>query len=304
LTDEAGHVDRTVLFADVAGSTRLYGRFGDEATKKMLRDCLDLMQSIVERSGGRVARRIGDELLCTFGNPSEAALAAMQLQSRVSDGHVDGIFPTPMRIRVGFEHGPIIEAEEALYGNVVHTAARIASLAKARQILVSAATARILNPALRVCTRFFDRAVLKGQSGEQEIHELIWSVSDSTAVGRRPAPPPSRRAGSIRFIDVAWGEERARADADRPQVDLGRDPSCDLRVEGDSVSQLHARVFWDRGEARVEDVSTNGTLILGPDGTSRALHHGRASLRGEGVLVLGDAQERARCAEVRFRCGT
>jgi len=79
-------VERTVLFADIAGSTRLYDQYGDAATKQILSDCLDLMERIVRERKGRVARRIGDEILCTFPDANDAAFAAMQMQSRVSEG--------------------------------------------------------------------------------------------------------------------------------------------------------------------------------------------------------------------------
>lgn len=298
-----GQVERTVLFADIAGSTRLYGQFGDAATKQLLSDCLDLMESIVKERKGHVARRIGDEILCTFAQPNDAALAAMRMQAQVSEGNLKGLFPTAMRIRVGFEHGLIIEADGALYGNVVHTAARIAALAKARQILLSAATAEHLNPALRNFIRFYRRTMLKGQSGEQEIHELVWNLEDSTISSKQSPGAAPKRSRSLQYVELMFRGSVVRADVDRPQVDVGRDPSCDLCVSGASVSQQHARIIWDRGAAQVVDVSTNGTLVEPAGGAVQALHHGRAPLRGEGVLVFGDAEDRSSCAIVRFRCG-
>lgn len=301
MTGSDHKVERTVLFADIAGSTRLYERFGDAATKRLLSDCLDLMEGIVVQRKGRVARRIGDEVLCTFPSANDAALAAMQLQAKVSEGHAEGLFPTPMRIRVGFEHGLIIETPEALYGNVVHTAARVAALAKARQILFSGATLPRLTAVLRTFTRFVDRAVLKGQSGEQEIHELLWSVQSSTVGGKAP-PAPERAKKVIGHVELEYGDAVVRADAGRPEVEIGRDLACDLRVAGDSVSHLHARVLWDRGAVAIEDVSRNGTWIEDASGGIRRVHHGRAPLAGEGVLRLGDHADPASCATVRFRC--
>jgi len=298
-----GHVEKTVLFADIAGSTRLYGRFGDDATQRLLSDCLDLMESIVREHKGQVARRIGDEILCTFARADDAAMAAMALQSRVSDGDVNGLFPTPMRIRVGFEHGAIIEAPDALYGNVVHTAARVASLAKAGQILTSAATIPHLGPALQCFTRYVDSVVLKGQSGEQEIHEIVWNVQQATVARRPGKAPPARPAVSTAFVDLEYAGHVCRADESQPRLELGRDHSCDLRVSGEAVSKLHARVLWDRNGAQIEDVSTNGTFIVQADASTTELHHTRAPLRGEGILHLGDAQDFARGAAIRFRCG-
>jgi len=295
-------IDRTVLFADIAGSTRLYGRFGDERTQQILSDCLDLMESIVCEHKGRVARRIGDEVLCTFESADDAGFASMSLQAQVSDGDLRSLFPTPMRIRIGFEHGAIIEAPDALYGNVVHTAARVASLAKAGQIVTTSETLSGLSPALRCFTRYVDRVVLKGQSGEQEIHELLWNAQSAT-IARRPASKSRTRAAEqTTSIDLEYGGRSLHVDADHPRAEIGRDPSCDLQVAGEAVSKLHARVIWQREGIELEDVSTNGTTIEESSGSPRVIHHRRARLRGEGVLHLGDAHDFARGAAVRFHC--
>ncbi|MHC4449208.1 MAG: FHA domain-containing protein [Planctomycetota bacterium] len=297
-----GQVERTVLFADIAGSTRLYGEHGDAKTKFILGECLDLMEGIVREGKGTVKRRIGDEILCTFATPSDAALASMRLQSLVSDGHASGIFPTPMRIRIGFEHGPIIDAPEALYGNVVHTAARVAALAKSRQVLTTGATAALLIPALRSFARFVDRAVLKGQSGEQEIHEIVWNVQEATVAGRHTSKPPTEEQPTPMIVELSYEGRVFRADADRPRLEIGRDPTCDVLVSGSAVSKLHARILWSRGGIEVEDVSTNGSFLERDGATPRGLRHERVPLQGEGVLRLGDSEYPECCAVVAFRC--
>ncbi|MHC4940339.1 MAG: adenylate/guanylate cyclase domain-containing protein [Planctomycetota bacterium] len=292
-------VDRTVLFADIAGSTRLYDEHGDELTQRILSDCLDLMERTVREGKGTVKRRIGDEILCTFLNPNDAALAAMQLQSVVSDGHVRGTFPVPIRIRIGFEHGPIIDAPDALYGNVVHSAARVAALAKARQILTTAGTAAMFMPALRSFSRYFDRIVLKGLRGEQEIHEIVWDISEATVPGQHAS---KARTGDPVAVELSYAGQVIRADSERPRVELGRDAACDLAVRGSAVSKLHARILWSRGGIELEDISTNGTFLEQEGEPQRRLHHERCELQGEGVLRLGDARDAEAGALIRFRC--
>ena len=45
---------------------------------------------------------------------------------------------------------------------------------------------------------------------------------------------------------------------------IGADPSCNLRVEGDSVSRKHARLTFDGSQFVIEDLgSTNGTFLDG-----------------------------------------
>jgi class 3 adenylate cyclase len=55
-----------VLFADIAGSTRLYDALGDTDAKTMIDEALTAMRVITQRHGGRIIKTIGDELMCLF----------------------------------------------------------------------------------------------------------------------------------------------------------------------------------------------------------------------------------------------
>jgi len=277
-----------VLFADVAGSTRMYGEYGDDATREMLIRCLDFMETIVTAHKGRVVRRIGDELLCLFAEPDPAAFASIALHTKLAQAGADGSFKRPMRARIGFEAGPVQESGGALFGNSVHTAARVASLAKAGQTLTTRPTRDQLNPAVRCFTRPYDRVILKGQAEEQEIFEVVWNVPTSTLVNPRAqtAAAPSRPR-AVRVL-LEYGGQRYQVDASNPRLEIGRDVSCDLAVTGPSVSMVHGRVVWERGGPKYEDVSTNGTTIQPAEGAKTTARHQRVDLLGSGTLYLGD----------------
>lgn len=47
-----------------------------------------------------------------------------------------------------------------------------------------------------------------------------------------------------------------------PSVTIGRDPKCDLNVQDETVSSLHARVAYHHNQWWIEDMqSTNGTFL-------------------------------------------
>jgi len=289
--------EQTALFADIAGSTRITEETGDFGARDILSTCLDLMDEIVRKQGGRVSRRIGDELLCLFPTAELAAFAAAELHAVVTSAHRKGRLPRPMRLRIGFEHGPVVEHDGELYGQTVHTAARLSSLAKAGQTLISKSTLARINPVLANFARHFDSVVLKGLSGEQEIYDLPLSSDATTRVTKRREPKKATDAA----VELVYGAETYRVDALRPRVEIGRDAACDLRVAGDSVSMIHARIVWNRGRVRLEDISTNGTTIRSEDAPARTLHHEAAPLQGSGFLWFGDAGDKSE-AHVRFRC--
>ena len=299
-TDERSSETKTILFADVVDSTGLYDELGDQVARHLLVQCLDLMTRVVEDCKGVVEDRIGDEVLCTFDEPDDAAHAASQLQQRVQDGHGAGELDHPMRIRVGLEHGPIMRTQEGLFGTTIHTAARLVALAKAGQILTTKTTLDQLGPIRRRMERFFDTVVLKGIASEQDIHELLWDTS-LTVVPTGRAPRRARKAGT-QAVELTFKDKTVRVDASQPRVTLGRDTTCTLRLEGSAVSRLHARVNWNRGKARVEDVSTNGTCVEPKDGALKTYHHDGGQLTGHGVIRCGCLGPESDAALLTYRC--
>jgi class 3 adenylate cyclase len=55
-----------VMFADVAGSTRLYESLGDREAKRVVDSCLRVMIKICNDLSGKVIKTIGDEVMCCF----------------------------------------------------------------------------------------------------------------------------------------------------------------------------------------------------------------------------------------------
>ena len=299
-TDPGGHVEeKTVLFADVVDSTKLYDDKGDEVAHRLIVQCLDLMAEIVEASDGVVEDRIGDEILVTFDDPEKAAHAASQLQQRVTNGHSEGELDTPMRIRVGLEHGPITRTERGLFGTTIHAAARVVGLAKASQILTPKRTLAMLGPIRQRMERYFATIVLKGIASETDIHELLWDTSATvvTMTGNR-----RKRPMGMLGVNLLYGDEDVTVDASKPRITLGRDEACTIQLDGSAVSRLHARIMWNRGKISLEDVSTNGTCIEGDDGSSRVIHHDRVELTGSGVLRCGCLGAEEDAALVQFDC--
>jgi len=287
----------TVFFADIAGSTRLYEEHGDEAGQALLLACLEAMVSSVERCGGHVVERVGDEILCTFARPDDAARAAATMHLEVGMAYADGRLSCPMRVRIGFEHGDVIDTGERVFGSTVHSAARVVAHAKAGQTLTTRATLDRLGPTWQNASRLYDQVVLKGQSGEQELHELVWNQSTTSTF--QVCVGPRAKTPTVSGIDLFYGEDVRRVDPVHPRLDIGRDLVCDLVVRGASVSHLHAHILWQRGRPWIQDVSTNGTVIEPENGAPAQLHHETAPLHDAGVLRLGATEG---VAVITYRC--
>ena len=290
---------KSVLFADIVDSTGFYDRMGDEAARRVIVQCLELMEGIAREHGGRPESRIGDEILCTFEDADAAAAAAGQMQHKVSEGHAEGDLEVPMRIRIGFEHGPLTRTDDGLFGGTIHRASRFASLAKAGQILTSSATLALLNPIRQRMERHYDQVEVRGFADLCDVHELLWDTRATvmTLPGKRRT-----RTVSTLAVELSYGDQRVRVDASRPRATLGRDSTCNLQLVGNRVSRLHARVVWNRGKVEVEDVSTNGTCVQSACGASQVLHHDKGEIQGEGVLRCGCVGDAEDSALVEFAC--
>ena len=65
-----------IMFADIAGSTRLYNQLGDDKAEFLISTRLAIMCNIASNNNGRVIKKIGDEIMCQFPSAEDAALAA------------------------------------------------------------------------------------------------------------------------------------------------------------------------------------------------------------------------------------
>ena len=298
----ASTVERTALFADIASSTRLVVEEGDDTARVLLVRYVGLLADAARDAGGEIANLLGDGVFCIFPTAEDAAAAASAMHERVETAAARERLARPLRVRIGFEHGPVVRSDEGWFGNTVHRASRVGALAKAGQTLVTRATLDALSPRWQGAARFYDRRVLRGGSGEDELHELLWdasftSVLDVAAV----ASAASGAAPQVLAVELACGDRVVRVDVDRPRVEIGRDPACDLHVASGGVSRLHAVVEWNRGRVQVSDVSTNGTTIERAGHGVTRLHHESATLEGEGRLWLGGGPSRD-AQPVIWRC--
>jgi class 3 adenylate cyclase len=120
----------TVLFVDVAESTRLAAEIGDSRFKDLLSGFIQLVRRHVDRYQGRLVDTAGDGALALFDSPARAIGCAESVR--------DGARALGLPVRAGahtgeMEHGPAGEVR----GIAVHTGARVAALAGAGEILVS-----------------------------------------------------------------------------------------------------------------------------------------------------------------------
>ena len=130
----------TFVFTDVEGSTSLLNELGTEAYAEALANHRRLIRESCAAHGGAEVDTQGDAFFLAFPTPQGALAAAASF--------IHGLASGPIRVRVGLHTGTPLLTEEGYVGGDVHRAARIASAGHGGQVLVSSATAELVDEAL------------------------------------------------------------------------------------------------------------------------------------------------------------
>src|SRR6185436_14337378 len=127
----------TFLFTDIEGSTRLMDELGEEAYVGALAEHRRLLRAAFAGQGGVEVDTQGDAFLYAFAAPGDALEAAARGQQALSAG--------PVRVRMGLHTGDVRRTGEGYAGRELHRAARIAASGHGGQVVVSAATAALVD---------------------------------------------------------------------------------------------------------------------------------------------------------------
>ena len=166
----------TVMFTDIADSTRMTESLGDDEWSKVLSGHRDLVRSLALGRGGEVVGTQGDGLLVRFPTPAEAVLCAVDLQRDLSSTARESGFD--LRVRVGIHAGEAVQHDDGdLIGRVVNVAARVTSSTERGEILVTEPVADYLGGRLNL----EDRGLRDLRGFDQPRHLLAVRWDDEPA---------------------------------------------------------------------------------------------------------------------------
>ncbi|HVS63106.1 MAG TPA: AAA family ATPase [Thermoanaerobaculia bacterium] len=197
----------TVLFCDLVGSTELSSRLDPEDLRELVSAYQRAADEVIGRFGGHVAQHLGDGLLVYFGWPlahgndaERAVRAALALPAAVRN------IDTRLEVRVAIHTGTVVvgdlgsgrSTERLALGEVPNVAARVQGEAAPGEVLITAATHRLVAGLFLVKDR--GSRSLRGVPQPVELYR----VAESSEVSRRPAATSDRP--STPFV----GRERER----------------------------------------------------------------------------------------------
>ncbi len=136
------YAEVAILFTDLVNFSKWALQAGDEAAVALLRQVGEVCEPPIESAGGRVVKRLGDGLMAVFDEPQPAVDAAFAAAAAIEGVEVAGYRP---RQRAGVHFGRAQRVGRDYLGVEVNVAARVASAARAGEVLVSEPARELLD---------------------------------------------------------------------------------------------------------------------------------------------------------------
>jgi class 3 adenylate cyclase len=302
----------TILFADVADSSRLFETRGDAEARRLIAAVLNTLANVCVQNGGRVIKMAGgDDIMCAFPDAASGVNGGVQMHRRISENME--FRNNNIGLRIGLNYGEVIEEDDGdVFGDVVNVAARIAGkqYAKRDAVMTTRATIDAIagpKPDARPAGSHW----LEGKSEPIELVDVVWQEDTSGRTGvfmaigsgmtlPTPAKPKLKLNFRGRVIEMEEPCEPVRFVREPPP--MVSDLSNYIIVNEGWVSRSHALLECKRGRFILSDTSTNATYVrFGVEGEQR-LHRELIHLRNSGTISLGQSTAVNQNDLIHFEC--
>lgn len=298
-------VQRTVLFADLRGSTSLFRTLGNSAATEVVMRAMSVLVPRVESEGGTVIKTLGDGLLAVFPTALEGTESALRMHQALGDLYrqIQAIGDTLQAVRLNLQitlvTGEVVEVGGDCYGDAVNVGARLLDHAGDDETLINHDTLMALPMDLRRRFRPLEWLHLRGRADPVQVYVLGRRSADAVLTQYGTSLGTVGQHSEVLRL-VVGGKERIFASDDLP-ISLGRSPQAHCRLDYARASRVHARVDWHGGDFQLFDCSFNGTWVRMGDASEVVyLRRSTCRLYGSGVLGLGSHPDHDPNASVQF----
>lgn len=281
----------TVVFADLVGSTGIFERLGDETAGRFVTQLTSALSKTFEQHNGRVVKLLGDGLFVVFPQEGDALEACISIQKRLQDKPVyAGGTGNPVQMQMGVESGEVVEIDGDCYGDAVNSAARLADLAGAEQILTTQRVRVAVPPLQQAQLRSLGPMYLRGKNEATEVFRVDWKIdrdADATVMG-----VSMFKASKDAVLEMSALGQTLRLEPRGEKLSLGRAATASLSLNDSRVSRVHATVEWRGGHYVLNDNSSFGTWVyMGNQTEPLVLRRTECYLVGQGQIALGCERE-------------
>jgi len=184
-----------IMFTDIVGYTALMGEDEIRAFKLLKRN-REIQKPIIQKFGGKWVKEMGDGILASFNNVSDAVNCANKIQ-------VQAKREKDLRLRIGLNEGEVVFEGDDVFGDGVNIAARIQSIAPPGCIYLSEAVFNNIENKKGLGATFVREEQLKNVKNPIKIYELV------TKVDRKPQVVVTEKSIAVLpFVNMSGDPEQ------------------------------------------------------------------------------------------------
>ncbi|HRP22811.1 MAG TPA: adenylate/guanylate cyclase domain-containing protein [Thauera sp.] len=294
---------RTVVFADLTGSTGLFEKAGNVAATQIVTRCTHALGRHLATAGGRVVKYLGDGVLVLFDDTMAAVQAAARMQEVLEELASVELQRAPLGVKTGVDRGSIVEHDGDCYGDAVNVAARLSDRAQAGETLIGEAVFASLPEPMRIACHSLDRITIKGKAEPMRVWRVDFARSAETTLTtllgyQELIDGPTL----IQRIDIDRLDQHVELHADDGPLIIGRGEGAGFPIDDPRVSRRHARVEWAGGQCVITDFSSNGSWVRFAGSSAPViLRRDSCTLYGEGEIGLGATPDDFTAPTLGFR---
>jgi len=298
--------ETTVVFADLAGSARIFEAMGNARATATVTHLIQMLGNQCEAHGGRVVKTLGDGIFAIFPHSLDAVAAVIQLQRGHQKRVVTWPVPLRMELQIGVARGEVVEVDGDFYGDAVNLASRLSDMAGSGQIWAAEGVVQDL-PEGDFRHRSLGPITIRGKHEMPVVYRVYWHEDYFSPFLTIPAELPLQVASdsAIGQIEFARLGVRSTFNAQEMPIHLGRVNEAHFIISDPRVSRLHARLHLRQGSFVLTDISSYGTWVRfhgnGEVSQELALRREECLLHGEGEISFGAPLSESSSPTITFK---
>jgi TolB-like protein/class 3 adenylate cyclase/Tfp pilus assembly protein PilF len=163
-----------IMFTDIVGYTALMGT-DEQKAFNILSKNRQLQKPLIEQLGGRWVKELGDGVLASFSNATDAVLCAIAIQQACADD-------PDLQLRVGIHTGDVVFEDNDVFGDSVNIAARLQTLAPVGGILISEQVYKNVVNNRYISTRLVGDEILKNVKEPVRVYEVNLTPTEDNSI--------------------------------------------------------------------------------------------------------------------------